>query len=327
MGNPLEPVGILGVGSYTPERIVTNDHLSELMDTSDEWIFSRTGIRERRYAQDQEFTSDMGYQAALEALKDADCSPDQIDYVLVGTASPDNALPSTAARICNLLGIKGPAALDISTACSGFVYSLELAHALILAGKYQKILVIGSDKLTSISDFTDRTTSVLFGDAAGAAVIGRGGHEIIETCSTCDYNYDALYIKSGGARDPAKPTPSENFDPYIRMNGREVYRFVVSKGVELVGFALDKANLKPEDIDLFIPHQANSVMLEYMTEKVGIPKDKLFLNIEKYGNTSSASVPLALDEAVKTGRLKKNDLVLLLAFGGGLSASYGLVRW
>ncbi|MCK6438598.1 MAG: ketoacyl-ACP synthase III [Planctomycetes bacterium] len=320
-------VGFLGVGSYAPERIVTNDDFAKTLDTSDEWIFSRTGIRERRFARDDEFTSDMGAAAARKALADAGLTVNDVDYVLVGTATPDNMFPSTAGWVTKLLGITDVGALDVSTACTGFIYVCEIASALIESGKYERILCIGADKLSTIANMKDRATCVLFGDAAGAAVIGKGGHRIVNSRCTCDFNYEALYLPAGGARMPVNHEVIERGDQYIHMNGREVYRFVVDKFVELTKECLERAKLKPADIALYIPHQANRVMLEFAVQKAGISTDKLFLNIDRYGNTSSASIPVALDEARQQGRIRPGDNVLLMGFGGGLSSGYMLLQW
>jgi len=319
--------GILGLGSYAPEKVLTNDDLSKIVDTSDEWIFTRTGIRERRIARPDQYTSDLAYEAAKRALANAGLKPSDVGYILVGTACPDTPFPNTAAWVSKALGITDVGCLDISTACSGFAYALELAASLVDCGRYKHVLAIGAEKLSAITDYTDRGTCVLFGDGAGAAVVGAGGHRIITSRSTCDFNYDALHIKHGGSRAPHTHESIEKNGHCIRMNGREVYRFVVDKMVTLTKEALDRAGLKPEDIALFVPHQANAYMLEYAADKAGIPRDRLFMNIEKFGNTSGASVPMALDEAVQTGRVKKGDYVLLVAFGGGLSSGYSLVQW
>jgi 3-oxoacyl-[acyl-carrier-protein] synthase-3 len=327
MTQEAQRAGILGTGKYVPERVITNEWFTTFLDTSDEWIFERTGIKERRYAREDEYTSDMAAAAARAAVKNAGLELKDIDYILIGTATPDNQFPSTACRVGHMLGIDGVGAIDVSTACSGFVYGLELATALVNSGLYKNVLAIGAEKLSAISDFSDRTTCVLFGDGAGAAVVGRGGHEILNTrCSTA-FNYEALHLKAGGSRCPAGPKTYENKEHYIRMNGREVYRFVVSSCVEMMNEAIARAGIKPSDIALFVPHQANANMLEFAAEKAGIPADRIFLNIQKYGNSSSASIPMALTEAIEEGRVKKGDLVLLLGFGGGLSSGYALIRW
>lgn len=327
MAAPHQAAGILGIGAYAPAKVLTNADLAKIVDTSDEWIFSRTGIRERRIAADGEFTSDLAKQAAARAIADAGLEAKDIEYILLATACPDNPFPNTASWVSKALGITDVGCLDISTACSGFVYALELAGALVDSGRYKRVLAIGAEKLSAITDYTDRGTCVLFGDGAGAAVVGQGGHRLVCSRSTCDFNYDALHIKSGGARSPFTHEAIEKHEHCIRMNGREVYRFVVDKMVGLTKEALDRAGLKPTDVALFVPHQANSNMLEYAADKAGIPRDRLFVNIERYGNTSGASVPMALDEAVKAGRVKKGDYVLLVAFGGGLSSAYSVIQW
>lgn len=319
--------GILGVGRYVPERVITNDWFAGFLDTSDEWITTRTGIKERRYARDDEYTSDMAAAAARAAVAHAGLEPKDIDYILLATATPDNQFPSTASRVSDMLGIRGTAGCDISTACTGFVYGLELGSALVQCGKYRHVLVIGAEKLSAISNFTDRTTCVLFGDGSGAAVVGRDGHEVIDTRCYTLFDYDALHQAAGGCRMPATAETIANHDHKIRMNGRDVYRFVVSSCVEIMQEAMQKNRVDPTDVKLFIPHQANANMLEFAAGKAGIPADRIFLNIHKYGNTSSASIPMAMAEAVEEGRLSKGDLLLLLGFGGGLSSGYALIRW
>jgi len=319
--------GILGVGKYVPDRVVDNEWFTSFLDTSDEWITERTGIKERRYARDDEYTSDMGAEAAKVAVANAGLTLKDIDYILVATATPDNQFPSTASRITNLLGIRGIAGCDISTACSGFVYGLELASALVESGKYKHVLVIGAEKLSAISNYEDRTTCVLFGDGSGAAVVGMGGHTILDTRCYTLFDYDALHLAAGGCRMPPTEEALARRDHKIRMNGRDVYRFVVSSCVEIMKEAMSKNSVAPTDISLFVPHQANSNMLEFAAGKAGIPGDRVYLNIQKYGNTSSASIPMALAEAVSEGRIKKGELMLLLGFGGGLSSGYALIRW
>jgi len=326
MSSSQQHAGILGIGSYAPERILTNDDLTKIVDTSDEWIVSRTGIKERRIARDDEYTSDIATQAALRAIEDAGLTPEDIDYVLLGTASPDNPFPNTAAWVCKNLGLMDTPALDVSTACSGFLFCLELATGLVESGRYKNVLAIGAEKLSSIVDYTDRTTCVLFGDGSGAALVGMGGHRIHQTRCATDFNYDALYIEAG-SRCPVTKDSKGNGSHLIRMNGREVYRFVVSKAVTLMEECFERAGISAEDIDLFVPHQANLNMLEFLVKRLEIPAEKMMVNIQKFGNTSSASVPIALDQAYREGRLKKGDKVLLLAFGGGLSSGYALVEW
>lgn len=319
--------GILGVGKYVPDRVITNEWFTSFLDTSDEWITQRTGIKERRYAREDEFTSDMGAAAAKSAITAAGLEPKDIDYILVATATPDNQFPSTASRITSLLGIRGTAGCDISTACSGFVYGVELASALVNAGKYRNVLVIGAEKLSSIANFEDRSTCVLFGDGAGAAVVGKGGHQILDTRCYTLFDYEALHLAAGGSRMPPTEEAIARRDHKIRMNGRDVYRFVVSSCVDIMTEAMTKNRVNPADISLFIPHQANANMLEFAAGKAGIPGDRVYLNIHKYGNSSSASIPIALAEAVTEGRISDGQLMLLLGFGGGLSSGYALIRW
>lgn len=319
--------GILGTGMFVPERVMTNAEMAKIVDTSDEWITQRTGIKERRYVADDVFTSDLATEAAKIAIANAGLEPKNIDYILIGTATPDNSFPNTANYVTKNLDIIGTPALDISTACSGFMYGLELATALVNAGNYPRVLVMGAETLTKITNFKDRTTCVLFGDGAGAAVIGRGGHEVMATRCYSHFNYDALNRATSGMRKFPTTDSIEAGDQYIRMNGREVYRFVVSSCVEMLEEALKSNDLSPEDIDLFIPHQANAVMLEFVKKKVGLTNARMFINIDKYGNTSSASIPMALHDAVRSGEVEKGQLVLLMGFGGGLSSGYAIIRW
>ncbi|MCA8939804.1 MAG: ketoacyl-ACP synthase III [Planctomycetes bacterium] len=319
--------GILGTGMFVPDRVVTNDDMAKIVDTSDEWITERTGIKERRFAADDVFTSDLATEAAKIAIANAGLTAKDIDYILVGTASPDNSFPNTANYITKNLDVIGTPALDVSTACSGFIYCLELATSLVNSGKYRNVLALGAETLSKITDFRDRSTCVLFGDGAGAVVIGNGGHEVIATKCYSHFNYDALNRPSSGMRIMPSTENIEEGYQYIRMNGREVYRFVVSTCVEMLAEALESNNLKPEQIDLFIPHQANAVMLDFAKKKVGLENARMVININKYGNTSSASIPMALAETVDANEIKEGELVLLMGFGGGLSSGYAIVRW
>ncbi|MCC6464320.1 MAG: ketoacyl-ACP synthase III [Planctomycetes bacterium] len=321
--------GILSVGAYVPERVVTNDDMSKIVDTSDEWIFQRTGVRQRRYARDDEYTSDMAIAAARLALQRAEMKPEQVEYVLLGTASPDNAFPNTACWVQKGLGLPDVPCLDISTACSGFLFALELGTSLVNSGSYGNVLVIGAEKLTSITNFSDRGSCILFGDGAGAALLARTpdrGH-VVCSRSGSHFDFDALNMAAGGCRMPPSHETVEKNHHKIALKGRSIYKFSVQKFTEMAQDACRRAGISPSQVAQVIPHQANVNIIESAMDRVGIPMDRVLLNIERYGNTSSASVPIALDEAVAKGRIQRGDYVLLLAFGGGLSWGYSLLRW
>lgn len=321
--------GILSIGAYTPERVVTNDDLSRIVDTNDEWIFQRTGIRQRRFARDDEFTSDMAMAASKKALDRAEMKPTDVEYILVATASPDNTFPNTACWVQKGMGMGDVPSLDISTACAGFVYALELAASLVNTDSYRNVLVIGAEKLSAITNWTDRGSCILFADGAGAAVVtktdGRG--QVICSRNGARYDYDALNVAAGGSRMPASHKTVEKGLHTIALKGRTVYKFAVQKFEEMALEACKRANIKPSDIGLVVPHQANVNIIESAMARVGIPMERVLINMDRYGNTSSASIPIALDEALSTNRIKRGDYVLLEAFGGGLSWGYNLIRW
>ncbi len=328
MGNNAS-AGILSIGAYVPERVVTNDDLAKVVDTSDEWIFQRTGIRERRFAREDQYTSDMAIEATRLALQRAELEPTDIHYILVATASADNVFPNTACWVQRGLAMGDVPSLDISTACAGFVYALELGCALVNTDSYKNVLVIGAEKLSAVTNFTDRGSCILFADGAGAAVItkteGRG--TILCARNGARHDYDALNIAAGGSRLPASLETVENKQHTISLKGRAVYKFAVQKFVEMAEEACARGGIKPDDVALVVPHQANVNIIESAMGRVGIGMDRVLINIDRYGNTSAASIPIALDEAVQGGRIKRGDYVLLLAFGGGLSWGYNLVRW
>ncbi|OLD87996.1 MAG: 3-oxoacyl-ACP synthase [Verrucomicrobia bacterium 13_1_20CM_4_54_11] len=289
-------VSIIGTGSYTPEKILTNEDLSRMVDTSDEWITTRTGIKERRVAAKDETTSDMAAKAALKAIEQAKISPEEIDLLLVATATPDMIFPATACFVQKKIGAKNAACLDVSAACAGFLFAIEIAQQFITSGTYDTALVIGADKLTSITNWTDRNTCVLFGDGAGAAVLGHRGsaHGVISTNMGSDGEYtDILFMPGGGSKTPI-----------TAQNGLTV-----------------------DDIACVIPHQANLRIIEAIGERLGIPREKVFVNVDRYGNTSAAAVAIALDEANRSGRIKSGDYVLMVVFGGGLTWASTIVEW
>lgn len=321
--------GILSIGAYVPERVVTNDEMSKIVDTSDEWIFQRTGIRQRRFAGENEFTSDMALEATKLALERAEMKPTDIDYIIVATASPDNTFPNTACWVQQGLQMGDIPSLDISTACAGFVYALELGAALVNTDSYKNVLVIGAEKLSAITNFTDRSSCILFADGAGAAVVTKtdGKGDIICSKNGARFDYDALNVAAGGARMPASHETVEKNMHTIALKGRTVYKFAVQKFMEMAQEACERGGITPDDVALVVPHQANVNIIESAMKRVGIEMDRVLINLDRFGNTSSASIPIALQEALDQGRVKRGDYLLFEAFGGGLSWGYNLIKW
>jgi 3-oxoacyl-[acyl-carrier-protein] synthase-3 len=323
-------VSIIGTGSYVPKKILTNEDLSRMVDTSDEWITTRTGIKERRIAAKDEQTSDMGAKAALKAIEQAKISPTEIDLILVATATPDMLFPATACFVQKKIGATKAACLDISAACAGFLFGLEIAQQFITTHTHDTVLVIGAEKLTSITDWTDRNTCVLFGDGAGAAVLRHRGsaHGVISTYIGSDGQYtDILFMPGGGSRCPIT---RENVDlklQTIHMTGKEVYKQAVTAMLKAAKKALDQAGLAIEDIACIIPHQANVRIIEAIADRLGISRKKMFVNLDRYGNTSAAAVAIALDEANRSGRIKPGDYILMVVFGGGLTWASTVIEW
>ncbi|GMB08905.1 3-oxoacyl-[acyl-carrier-protein] synthase III [Thermolongibacillus altinsuensis] len=305
--------GIIGIGRYLPERIVTNKDLEKMMDTSDEWIRTRTGIEERRIADEHINTSDMGYLAAKKALEDAQISPHDLDLILVATVTPDRSFPSVACMLQEKLGAVNAAALDVSAACAGFMYAMVTAKQFIETGAYKYILVVGVEKLSKIMDWNDRNTAVLFGDGAGAVVMGpvSEGRGIISFELGAD-GTGGKYLYQ---------------DDYIVMNGREVFKFAVRQMGESCIRVLEKAGLKKEDVDFLIPHQANIRIMEAARQRLELPEEKMSMTVKKYGNTSAASIPISLVEEVEAGKIKDDDLVIMVGFGGGLTWGAIALRW
>ncbi len=312
-----------------PKKILTNADLEKMVDTSDEWITTRTGIKERRIASDDEATSDLAINAAREALANAHLKPDDIDLIIVATIVPDMPFPSVASIVQNALSIKGAACFDISAACAGFVYAISIAHQFIACGTYKNALVIGAEKLSAVTDWQDRNTCVLFGDGSGACVVSEvnsGG--IMSTYLGCDgSNMGLLNIPAGGSRKPSSIETVNQRMHYIKMQGNELFKIAVKTMTEAAERVLQQAGLKFSDIDLIIPHQANSRIIMAVAKRLGLTEDKIFLNIEKYGNMSSASTATALVEAVKEGRVKKGDIILLDSFGAGLVWGACIIKW
>ncbi|MFZ9683707.1 MAG: beta-ketoacyl-ACP synthase III [Cephaloticoccus sp.] len=323
---------ILGTGSYAPERVVTNDDLAHMVETSDEWIRTRTGIRERRVAAPTEPTSDMAVQAARRALADANVSAQEIDLLIVATLTPDMPMPATACFVQPKLGVPTHAAcFDVAAACSGFVYALDTACAMLACGRYKKALVIGVEKLSAVLDWLDRTTCVLFGDGAGAVVVGPSDEPncgLIGTkLGTFGDGADLLYISHGGSLFPSTPESIVARNHCIRMKGKEVFKLAVRAMDEAARDILEQHGVRADQISLVIPHQANMRIIEAISEYLELPMERFFVNVDRYGNTSAASIPLALDEARRAGRIKSGDLTLLVAFGAGLTYGSALIRW
>jgi 3-oxoacyl-[acyl-carrier-protein] synthase III len=325
----MRKVGIIGVGEYLPQKVLTNADLEKIVDTTDEWITTRTGIKERRIASSSEATSDLAIKAAKEALRDAKLTPQDIDLVIVATITPDLIFPSTASIVQNALSIKNAAAFDISAACAGFVYALSVARQFITNGAYKNALVIGAEKLSAVTDWQDRNTCVLLGDGAGACVVsGVDSGGIASIYLDCDgSNLELLYMPAGGSRLPATYETVDKRMHFLKMRGNELFKIAVKTMTMAAEKVLEQAGLTFKDIDLIVPHQANSRIIMAVAKKLGIPEEKIFLNIEKYGNMSSASMVTALVEAVKEGRVKRGDTVLLDCFGAGLVWGACVINW
>lgn len=323
-------VGITGVGSYVPEKILTNHDLSKLVDTSHEWIVERTGIHERRIVEDHIASSDLGTIAAKNALKDANIQPEEIDLIILATLSADYALPSTACVIQKNIGAINAAAVDINAGCSGFVYGLSMGESFIKSGMYKKVLVIGAEVFSKILDWQDRNTCILFGDGAGAFILEECEKDfgiMSSELGSDGRNGEVLIQPAGGSRLPASIDTVENRLHYIQMDGKEVFKFAVRIMEKTSLSVLEKANLRPEDLDLLVPHQANMRIIDSAVKKLKLDKDKVCINLDKYGNMSAASIPVALDEAIKNNRVKKGDNILLVAFGSGLTWASMTIKW
>ena len=332
MVNDLYSVIIAGTGSYVPQKIVTNFDLEKIVDTSDQWIYERSGIKERRIAEKDEAASDMALKAAKNALIDANITAEEIDLVIVTTVTPDMAFPSTACLLQAKLGIRNNiACFDVSAACSGFVYGVEVASKMMLSGLYKNALVVASEKLSSILDWQDRNTCVLFGDGAGAVVLRteeKSRYGIMGSVLGADGSRTVkLELPAGGSLIPATEQSVKDRLHFIKMDGREVFKNAVRIMQEKAFEVCNLCNIKPEDINLLIPHQANMRIIESVAKRLHIERERIFVNIEKYANTSSASIPIALDEAKKSGRLNTDDLLLFVAFGAGLTWGATLIRW
>ncbi len=320
---------ITGLGAYLPERILTNAEIEKIVDTTDEWIRTRTGIRERRVAAPEQATSDLALPAAQEAIKNAGLTPQDLDLIIVATTSPDMIFPSASCYLQAKLGATC-GAFDLAAACSGFAYALSVAEGFIKSGIYKHVLVVGAETITRFIDWKDRGTCVLFGDGAGAAVISRSmdGHGILASYLGADGNQsEILQIPAGGSRIPPSADSVASGQHYIRMAGPELFKIAVKTMDQAVRKVLAQENLQVSDINCLIPHQANNRILQAVADRLEIPAEKVFINVDRYGNMSSASTVVALYEAVKTGVVKKGDYVVLVAFGGGLTWGASLIKW
>ncbi len=305
--------GILGIGRYLPEKILTNFDLEKIVDTNDEWIRTRTGIEERRIADDTTKTSDMAYDAAVKALENANLTAEDIDLIIVATVTADTPFPSIACTIQERLGASRAAAMDVGAACAGFMYGVVTAKQFIESGAYKHVLVVGVEKLSKITDWKDRNTAVLFGDGAGAVVMGK----VSEGRGILSFELGA---NGAGAKHLYQ-------DEYIIMNGREVFKFAVRQMADSSVNVIEKAGLKKEDVDFLIPHQANIRIMEASRQRLGLPDEKMSKTIKKYGNTSSSSIPIALAEEVEAGKIKDDDVIVMVGFGGGLTWGAIALRW
>lgn len=323
-------VGILGTGSYLPEKVLTNFDLEKMVDTSDEWIVSRTGIRERRIADKNQSSLDLAYEAALKALEKAKISADQLDLIIVATITPDHSFPSTGSLLQERLGATKAAAFDLSAACTGFLYAASVGAQFIQTGLYKYVLVIGVETLSKITNWTDRNTCVLFGDGAGAAVLGpvEEGYGFMSFELGSDGSGgDLLKQPAGGSKIPASAESVEQKLHYIQMAGGEVFKFAVKVMEQATISVIGKAGLKKEDVNFFVPHQANLRIIDYARRRLELDESKVIVNVNRYGNMSSASIPVALDEALEAGKIKKGDNVLLVGFGGGLTWGASVMKW
>jgi 3-oxoacyl-[acyl-carrier-protein] synthase III len=317
------PVTITGLGAYAPERVVTNDELSQLVDTSDEWIMERTGIRERRIAAEEQALSDLSLPAARQALEQAGSDGTDIDLLIVATVTPDMMFPSTSALLADQLGARAAAAYDLSAGCTGFMYAIVQAYGMVAAGLSRRALVVGGDVLSRVLDWTDRSTVVLFGDGAGAVVLERSKEAgfLAFELGADGAGGEHLWLPGSGSRRFEDP------DRMVKMNGREVFKFATRVLVQSAHAVLERYGASVEDVDVYVPHQANVRIIDHATKKLGIPSDRVVINVDRYGNTSSGSIPLALVDAEADGRLRAGSLVLMTGMGAGLTWGSALMRW
>ena len=327
----VRPVKLAGLSAYVPPRLLTNADLERLVDTTDEWILQRTGIRERHLVEPGQATSDIAKPAAIEAMREAGVTPEQIGFIVVGTTTPDTIFPSTACTLQAKIGASNAWGFDLGAACSGFTYSMSVGYQMVATGACDHALVVGADVMSSIIDYTDRTTCVLFGDGAGAAVLSPaepGETGIIDFCNVTDgTGGPALQMPAGGSRMPASIETVEKRMHYVKQDGAQVFKFAVRMTEEISRRILERNKLTGADIDLFVSHQANRRIIEAAATRLGLGDDKVVINLERYGNTTAGTIPLALMDARKDGRVKKNDLVLLASVGAGFTVGSMLLRW
>jgi len=326
----LRNAGIIGTGSCLPDKIVTNQDMEKIVDTTDEWVKTRTGISERRMTDENTATSDLATVAASRALENAGLGPEEIDLILVATVTPDVMFPSTACIVQDNIGAINAAAFDLEAACSGFLYGLAVAENFIKTGYYKNVLVIGAETLTKLVDFTDRNTCVLFGDGAGAAIVSEvpEGYGILSSYIGADGKGGKLLtVPAGGSRIPSSVESVLNRLHYVKMDGKEVFKFAVKIMGDAAEKALEKCGLDKEDIDFLIPHQANRRIIDASIKRLKMPNEKVYINLDKYGNMSSASVAVAIDEASRKGLLKDGDTIVLVGFGGGLTWGSAVLKW
>ncbi|MFC1566628.1 beta-ketoacyl-ACP synthase III [bacterium] len=321
---------IIGLGYYLPEKILTNQDLEKIVDTSDEWITTRTGIKERRIAAENEATSDLGYNAAKSALEAANVNPEEVELIIVATITPDMFFPATSCLIQQKLGAKNAAAFDMSAACTGYIYALSVGKQFIENGTYKKVLVIASDTMSRITNWEDRNTCVLFGDGAGAALLSAEDSDcgILSTYLAADGTHsDLLFMLGCGSRHPADQDVIDKKMQFLQMSGNEVFKLAVGSMLKSSENALNLAGLGKDDVSLVIPHQANLRIINAIAKRLKIGSERLYINIEKYGNMSGATVAVALAEAAEQDRLKKGDIICLTAFGAGLTSGAGVIKW
>ncbi len=321
---------IIATGSYAPEKVLTNFDLEKIVPTTDEWITDRTGIKERRIARENQATSDLSLEASKNALKYAGIKAKELDLIIVATCTPDYLLPSTACILQHRLDAKKAAAFDINAACSGFIYGLSVANSFIRSEQYKKILLVGAETLSRVTDWEDRNTCIIFGDGAGAIILEAvtGDNGILSTHLHADGSLgDLLIIPGGGSRHPASKEMIGKKMQFIKMKGNETFKIAVKVLENLVTETLKQHNLKPSQLSALLPHQANLRIIQATAKRLGLSMDKVIINLDRYGNTSAASIPIALDEAVRSGRIRKDDYLLLEAFGGGLTWGSALIKW
>jgi 3-oxoacyl-[acyl-carrier-protein] synthase-3 len=323
---------IAGTGRYVPEKVLTNTDLEKIIETSDEWIIKRTGIRERRIAAEDQSTSDLALEAARVALDRAGLAAEDLDAIILATLTPDTYCPAGACYVQNLLGATNACAFDLSAACTGFVYGITVGSSLVRTGIHKNVLVLGAETLSRFIDYTDRNTCILFGDGAGAAVLSRaeegGDSRLLDHYLRADGSgTDLICMPGGGARRPSSHDTVDEKLHFLSMQGNDVFKFATKSMQTLIETAVERNGLSVDDLDLVVPHQVNSRIIDTVLRKVDIPEEKIYLNLQRYGNTSAASVPMALHEAVEEGRIQAGNLVLLVAFGAGLTWGYNLVRW